>query len=323
MKKLITLLSTVSILFFMVACGGGEDSNSATQNNGTEGADTDNSMAITETDMGSGDVAVCLWPTVGLRDKAGRSGAKYITGIKFGETVKLTGETEEIESEKRTYLEMELSDGKKGWANEYLFAVNGKAVVATADIDVFKRPDLSTLTTNKVTSGSLFAIAESKDKAGWAEVFTQEKKVAGWTQYNEDLFTDEAIDIALGKVLSEVKGLKSTSEKIKKLESVSSSSTFSGSSLMPMVTEMLEKLDKGTNLPNTQLMITAENLNVRSSPDNTADNVAFQLNDGDICEILQRGKEMVKIRDMEDYWYQIEKDGQTGWVYGFFTSKKQ
>lgn len=322
MKKLITLLSVASFLLLMVACGG--EKTPADNGESTNKADTENNrMAPEKMDMGDGPVAVCLWPTVGLRDKPGRSGAKYITGIKFGETVKLTGEEEEIASEKRTYLKMELSDGKTGWANEYLFALNAKPVVATADIDVFKRPDLSTLTTEKIGSGTLFAVAESEEKPGWAEVFTEEKKVAGWTQFNEDLFTEEPTDIALGKLIQEVKGMKSTTEKIKKLETLASSSAFSGSSLMPMVTEMLQTLDKGANLPNTQLMITAENLNVRSEPDNTAENVVFQLNNGDICEILQRSKEMVKIREMEDYWYQIEKDGQKGWVYGYFTSKRQ
>lgn len=321
MKKSITLLSIVSIILFMVACGGEKGStNEASVSN-----DSNSDLAPAEMNMDTGNdpAAVCLWPTVGLRDKPGRSGAKYLTGIKFGETVKLTGEEKEIASEKRTYIEMELSDGQKGWANEYLFALNAKPVVATADIDVFKRPDLSTLTTKKISSGTLFAVSPSEEKPGWAEVFTEEKKIEGWTQYNDELFTKEPLDIALGKVLQEVKGMKSTTEKIKKLETVASSSTFSGSSLMPMVTEMLDKLDQGAKLPNTQLMITAENLNVRSEPDTDADNVVFQLDNGDICEILQRSDEMVKIRDMEDYWYQIEKDGQKGWVFGYFTSKKQ
>lgn len=322
MKKSTTLLSLISILMLMIACGGKEDSTTEGNINATTDAEQSTEANLRESADDEA-VAVCLWGTVGLRDKPGRSGAKYLTGIKFGETVKLTGEEEEIESEKRTYLEMELSDGKKGWAYEYLFALNAKPVVATADIDVFKRPDLSSLSTEKISSGSLFAIAESEEKEGWAEVFTEEKKIAGWTQFNSDLFTEDPTDIALGKMIQEVKGMKSTNEKIKKLETLAGSSAFSGSSLMPMVTEMLENLDKGAKLPNTQLMITAENLNVRSEPDNTADNVVFQLNDGDICEILQRGSEMAKIRDMEDYWYQIEKDGQKGWVFGFFTSKKQ
>ena len=63
------------------------------------------------------------------------------------------------------------------------------------------------------------------------------------------------------------------------------------------------------------------NWNVRSEPDNEADNVVFQLASNDICTIIERG-ERVEIREMNDYWYKIEKDGHEGWIYGYFTSKR-
>jgi len=319
MKRLITLLSSLSLLVFLVACGGNE--NSSSDPNDSTRVEGDNQRMSESEDMANS--AVCLWPTVGLRDKPGRSGAEYLTGIKFGETVSLTGEEEEIKSEKRTYLKVKLKDGQEGWANEYLFALGAKPVVAVADIDIFKRPDLSTLTTEKIGSGTLFAVKNDEEQEGWAEVATLEKSIEGWIKFDSELFTDDPIDIALGKVLTEVRGMESTSAKLKKLESVASSSTFSGSSLMPMVSELMAQLDKSANLPNTQLMITANKLNVRSEPDNTADNVIFQLDEGDICEILQRGEAMVEIKESKDYWYQIEKDGQIGWVFGAYTSKRQ
>jgi uncharacterized protein YgiM (DUF1202 family) len=315
MKNLFTYLSVLALAFFLFSCG--ED------NGGTDTASSDLDMGeeSMQSDSDGANKAVCLWDPVGLRDKPGRADAKYLTGIKFGEVVNLTGEEEEIASEKRTYIEMELSDGKKGWANEYLFAIGGTPVVATSDIDVFSRPDLSTLGTDKISSGELFAMIESEENEGWAEFFTKEKKKKGWIQVNSSMYTDDPINIALGKQLSEVSGMESTAAKMKALKNLQSSSTFASSDLMPMVEEMLQQLDKASNLPNTQLMITATNLNVRSEPDTEADNVVFQVTEGDVCDILERSSSKVEIRDMNDYWYKIEKDGRTGWVYGHYTSK--
>ncbi|MEO0896194.1 MAG: SH3 domain-containing protein [Bacteroidota bacterium] len=316
MKNIIALTLTTALLCILTACGGGETTTTATTTPSTDGEEQESTSLV----EGSGQ-AVCLWEPAGLRNKAGRKDAKYLTGVGFGEVVNLTGNEEEVASEKRTYIEVTLSDGTTGWINGYLLMKDAKPVIATADMDLFSRPDLSTLKTQKITSGTLFAISESQDAPGWAEIATLEKKLVGWTKYDENLLTQDPLDIALGKQLAEISKMKTATAKLKKLETLASSSTFSSSSLMPMVQEMIDKLDMGSKLPNTQLMITATNVNVRSAPDNTADNVVFQLSEGDICEIIQRGSR-TQIREMDDYWYQIEKDGQQGWIYGFFTSKK-
>ena len=67
-------------------------------------------------------------------------------------------------------------------------------------------------------------------------------------------------------------------------------------------------------------MITGDNVNVRSAPNTDTGEKLFQVNSGDIVKILTKG-------DMDDigglnYWYEIKtKDGQTGWLFGKFTSK--
>ncbi len=47
----------------------------------------------------------------------------------------------------------------------------------------------------------------------------------------------------------------------------------------------------------------------------------MKLNTGDLCKILEKGK-FEKIREMEDYWYKILFNGNTGWVFGSQTSAK-
>jgi len=49
--------------------------------------------------------------------------------------------------------------------------------------------------------------------------------------------------------------------------------------------------------------------------------VLFQLNKGDVCTLLEKGK-LEKIGDKTDYWYKINYNKMTGWVFGAFTSLK-
>jgi hypothetical protein len=69
-----------------------------------------------------------------------------------------------------------------------------------------------------------------------------------------------------------------------------------------------------------QLVIEGHQIWVRAIP-KTGD-VVMKLNDGNVCKIIQKGEEQI-IRGHKDYWYQIEYNGLTGWVFGSQTSLKR
>lgn len=268
-------------------------------------------------------MARCLWPKVGLRDGPGRGKElKYLATITFGEVVKLTGNTREVEG--RNYLEMRLSDGETGWAYEYLFAVGAERAVAILKVDIFKRPDITTLTTKKLTRGMVFGI-ETTEKAGWYKVYSKKKAVEGWARLSQDAYSTEEVDVALMIKIDQIKELSNNSQKRKELETLTSSSIFSSSPLISMAEDMLLNMEAAPTLRSDQLVIKANVLNVRSEPrkpgPDEADNVVFQVKDGNICKVLEIGEEKVSIRELNDYWYKIEYDGQVGWVYGHYTSR--
>ena len=68
------------------------------------------------------------------------------------------------------------------------------------------------------------------------------------------------------------------------------------------------------------LYIVGNNIWVRDIPE--TGKVIFKLSEGDMCFVLEKGKEQV-IRGNKDYWYKIEHKGKTGWVYGSQSSIKQ
>jgi len=67
------------------------------------------------------------------------------------------------------------------------------------------------------------------------------------------------------------------------------------------------------------LKIIGSNIWVRDSP--STGEIVMKLNDGDLCRIIQKGK-YEEIREMKDYWYKIDFQGQTGWVYGSQSTAK-
>lgn len=312
--------------FCWAACGDSSESSSAAleaaATSETEEATARSAEAAPSPATTFADQAVCLWGTVGLRDKPGRTKeAKYLTGINFGEVVTLTGDSKEIKSEDRTYIEVTLSDGQTGWVNEYLFAPKSQRAVALKDIDVYKRPELTTFLGKKFSEGDIFALGES-DNATWAPASGKEKSKDGWVPLSPGSYSTDEVDVTVAIMLDRALSEKDPSKRTDLLNNIASNSTFSSSPLMRLVDDAIAKVESAPKLGDNELMITAENLNVRSAPDNEADNVVFKLSSGDVCTIVEKGAQ-VEIRDMNDYWYKIEKDGQTGWVYGYFTSKRQ
>jgi hypothetical protein len=73
-----------------------------------------------------------------------------------------------------------------------------------------------------------------------------------------------------------------------------------------------------TNVLKDNITIVGAKVNIRESPGTKA-NVLFQLNSGDSCNLLEKGK-FESIKGKGDFWYKIKYNEKTGWVFGAFTS---
>jgi uncharacterized protein YgiM (DUF1202 family) len=321
MKRTATLW-LLCLTLVWVACGeeaGGDQADSSTE--GASAETGENSREAEMATSATADVGICLWNEAGLRTAPGRSkDAKWVTSISFGEVVTLTGEETTIEGEDRTYLQMELSDGKSGWSYGYLFATDALRAAALQDIELYKRPDLTTFGGKKFERGEIFAVlAGGKDD--WVEVVGKERQRTGWVRKSGASYSTDEIDVTIAILIDRALEESDPRKREEALSSIAENSTFSGSAMLSLVDDKLSSIPIIPDLPANQLYITAQNLNARSEADSEADNVVFQLNEGDICTILERG-ELASIRNMEDYWYRVSFQGQNGWVFGYFTSKR-
>lgn len=316
MNRIFLLFLSMSLFFY--SCG--DSSTPDSTDTGVSAAAEADTEAAPAPDETTGVKAVCLWNQSGLRTAPGKgSDAKWVTAINFGEVVTLTGEEVTPEGEDRVYGEMQLKGGDKGWSNLYLFAVDADRAASYGDIDVYKRPELTTFTGEQFGPGEIFAVMSSSDQPGWLEVFGMEKKKKGWIQENSRYTTDET-DVSVAIMMTQALAEKTHKAQEEALQRILSSSTFSTSSLIGMVQSKLEEISARAELPANQLYITATNLNVRAEA-STDSEVMFQVGEGVIGTIIERSPNTVEVNGNTDYWYLIDVDGQEGWIFGHHTSK--
>jgi len=316
-KHLFQIFTLLALGLFITACGGENDDMDPQADAAAVADEAAVADAITESAaVGS---SVCLWPKVGLRDAAGTgNGIKYLTTILFGEAVNPTGDEEEVGN--ANYIKVRLSDGKEGWVKESLFAPSANVYVATSEVDVYPRPDLMTYKGQKFKRGDIVAVTDNQQDE-WVEVYGLEKKNKGWVRSTEDM-SDSELDVTVGVLYNRAISEGKKADKEKLLNNIASNSAFSASGMMDVVDEALSGVAEPPRpeLPANQAYILADVLNVRSEPDTEQDNVTFQVKNGDIVEIVERGEQKA-VNGMNDYWYLVRIDGQEGWIYGAHTSK--
>jgi uncharacterized protein YgiM (DUF1202 family) len=313
-----------AVLFLSMGCNSKSEKKTKSSN--------DSSMSES-TDLNSGEVstAICLWPKVGLRDKPGRKDTKYLTTIYFGETVEYLNEKEKAEDDKE-YLKVRLSDGSEGWVYEYLFALDGELAIIDKETELYKRPDIMTYEGNKLEPMDMVVILEDEEQEDWHQIASMKREKKGWIQGDISAIQDE-IDVKLG-ILYWRAMEESSEKKYKLLENILANPNFKESKLIDNVNKALyetedggeafyiEELDSFENLSSNNLGITTDLANVRKEP-NTNGEILFQVEKGDICHIIAQGASLEKMHDVTDRWYKINFNGQQGWVFGYYTTKRR
>ncbi|MEO0898503.1 MAG: hypothetical protein AAFY71_18970 [Bacteroidota bacterium] len=134
----------------------------------------------------------CVYEAVGLRNAPGRK-AKYLQKINFGEQVQGLGETSYVPSEKKTYVKVNLADGKVGWIHEYLFLEDGFLGVVLEKARIYERAGTpTTITFDSFEAGDI--VVQKSIKNGWIFLTTKNRKKFGWVK-KENLISNRIGDI--------------------------------------------------------------------------------------------------------------------------------
>ena len=262
--------------------------------------------------------AVSTWDKHSLRQEK-ESNSKWLASLTFGESMELLGETHE--GKKRTYEKVRLLDGKEGWVRADLIYQGGKLGVITQTSQVYSRPSISNIGDKEVSSGTLVVVKQRK--AEFTEFIAKNdpsnNRVRGWVLGEGAITTDES-EVAVAVLLNQAKAEKVLSKRKSKLEAIIHNSSFQNSVFLSEARSILEAAQETDQLREDQLMITGDNVNVRSEPNLDTSEKLFQLHAGDIVEIVTKGK-MEEINGNLDYWYEIKGSKGAGWLFGQFTNK--
>ena len=307
------LLGFLFFGFALTSCGGDESSDDADDvENVSDNDDGD------EDSYADSDIAASTWEGHSLREEPGSKG-KWMASVSFGEELELLGETEK--GDKYTYEKVRLSDGKEGWVRDDLIHKGGRMGAITSKTQIYKRPSISNISDKEIDMATVVVVKQKKDE--FTEFIAKNDKAnnraRGWV-LGESIITTKELDVAVAVQLSKAMSEGNPVKKADALQKILDNSSYEGSMFYEIAEDMYKTAEEGPELAEDELMITGDNVNVRSAPNTDTGEKLFQVNSGDICTILTKG-------DMDDigglnYWYEIKtKDGNTGWVFGKFTSK--
>lgn len=302
----------LGMFLFIASCGSeGKEGKDETEGE-IEQTDDDEEAAADE------NTGLSTWEGHSAKATPGNDG-KWVASIAFGEEVELLNETETDEKSGKTYEKVKLLDDKEGWVRADFIAKGAQMAAVTGDAQIYKRPSISTITDDVITAGTIVVLKGKHDEFSEfiAKNDAANKRKEGWLLGEKALTTNED-DLAAAILLSKAMAEKSPEKRKEKLKQVTTQ--YPNSTFAKTAQAQLDAADVSANLSEDELMIQGESVNVRSAPDVKQDNKVFQLNTGDVCRILERG-EMDEIGGKLDYWYKISAKGQSGWVFGTFTSK--
>ena len=210
-RKVYGIVVLVTLAVVMVACQKGKNPES-----------TQKSKKIEEkTEM----PAVCIWDKGSVRQEASKNG-KWISSMALGEKVVWTGEVfTDSTDDNRSYYHVRLSDGTEGWVSEYVVAIHAVPGILIKKAQIFRRPDLITVTEKVFEKMSFVAILEEKDD--WIQVTGEENKKKGWIRTAAISTKDE--DITVGLLVAKAKEDKDPVKYQEKLNEIMNNPLFANS----------------------------------------------------------------------------------------------
>ncbi|MEM7658878.1 MAG: SH3 domain-containing protein [Bacteroidota bacterium] len=287
--------------------------------------------------------AICVWPYVGLRAEPGRKRdtkkgeTNYLETIVFGEKVELLDSVVEVASEKRFYMLVRLRDEQIGWVHDYLFEKNSRLAVLTGEAEIYRRPDMMTLRDEIFVPGEIIAVIEDSVTAkfqDWLFVSGKEKDKKGWIPRKSGLTFQQAdvnLALRLEKAIQEFNPATNQrfgpQDRLEKLQVIQADSVFQTSPLWSLVEEEINALVNSgkISLPQKeqqQLFIVDNAASLYAEPNSQADVLTVDLTAGSLVSLIQTGPS-ASFQGHTDVWYQVNWQGQEGWVFGYYTSLRK
>lgn len=175
--------------------------------------------------------AVCIQDGMAMRVKPDQQ-SKWMSSISLGEKVTWLGLTRTDSVKNWDYYKVRLVDNKEGWALASAIVTGAKPAAVVEKMYIYKRPDLSTITTNTLEPLDLIAVLEETEQAGWIEVIRSGDWSRRTVWVKNEGFSENDKDIAVASLTTKALAEKDFKKKKEKIQEILSNPALAGSVLL-------------------------------------------------------------------------------------------
>lgn len=234
MKKILYSFLFLSIVCSLYSCGGGDTETEETAADLTE--ETVDEQADAEVEVEEepakpfeGKTAIALRSSA-LSDKPGgkEEKVKYIKNFSFGNKFEMVGDCTKIG--RGEYFKLKLNDGTVGWASTWSIAPDAKIGVVTGSASIYKSPDITSVTSDKLEVGEMIVLLNNDMEIGFNEFYTSNKGKKGWIKAGNGL-SEDATDLELAILIGKASDLKDPNKKLTSYNEILENTSYASSPL--------------------------------------------------------------------------------------------
>jgi len=184
---------------------------------------------------------VSVWDKISTRSQPLRS-APRTTLLSLGESF-LYLDTFAIDStaSHTKFLKVRLSDSTQVWVYDFASVLNAKPAVVINEVPLYMRPDLLTITADRMNTMEIIAVIEEWDD--WIKVVNEKKEKTGWIRKESIAYT--TIDLAFALLVKRTLQETDPDQKISKLEDLLDNNPYPNT---VFISELKNRVDREKEL---------------------------------------------------------------------------
>lgn len=186
-------------------------------------------------------IGVSIWDRISTRSEPRRASAS-VTLLSLGESFLYLDSSAIDSSYNNTkFLKARLSDSTEVWVYGFASVLDAKPAVITAEVPLYMRPDLLTITSTSLKAMEIVAVVEEWDK--WIKVINEKKEQTGWIK--KEFVSYTTVDIAFGLLVRRSLEEEDPEQRIENLRDLLNNNPYPKTIF---ITELKNRLDQEREL---------------------------------------------------------------------------
>lgn len=182
-------------------------------------------------------VGVSVWDRISTRDQPVRN-TPSTTLLSLGERfIYLDSFAIDSSYNNTKFLRVRLSDSTIVWVYDFASVLNAKPAVMRNQVPLYLRPDLLTITEDKLNAMDIIAVVEEWDN--WIKVVNEKKEHTGWIK--KEFVTYDSIDLAFALLAKRYLEEEDTEQRIENLEGLLENNPYPQTIFLPEIRNRLDE----------------------------------------------------------------------------------